>query len=170
MGNPRKSRSDQLAAEQSLVDGINKNLALLPPSFRIHKKQMTPQDVITVVMGRLATGKAVVTAEAARTAALKADKDERAQTQPVIAGFKRMLVGMFAEEPGILADFDVSPPKVAEKSAATKAKAAEKAKATREALGTKGRRQKKAALAAEATAKAPEAPAAPPAPLAKPQS
>jgi hypothetical protein len=164
MANPSNSRSDLLAADQALVEGIQKNQALLPASFRCAKKQMTPQDVINVVQGRITTGKAVVAAEAARTAAVKADKDERAQTGPVVAGFKRMLLGMFAEEPGVLADFDVKAPKPAAKSAAVKAKAAEKAAATRKVLGTKGKLQKKAAIAAEASAPAQAQAAAPPAP------
>jgi hypothetical protein len=180
MSKPSQSRADLLASDQTLIDGINKNVALLPPSFRIAKQQMTPQSVISTVQGRITTGKAVVSAESARTAAVKADDDERAQTQPVVTGFRRMVIGMFASEPGVLADMGLQAPKPAVKSAATKAEAAAKAQQTRKAVGTKGTKQKKAAIAAQhasqatpAPAEAPATPAAPvaqPAAAAKPQS
>jgi len=180
MSNPSYSRADILASDQTLIDGINKNLALLPPSFRVNKQQITPQVVITTLQGRITTGKAVVDAETAHTAAVKADKDERVQTKPVVDGFKHMVIAMFANEPGVLKDMGLSAPRPAEKSAATKAKAAEKAQQTRQAVGTKGKKQKKAAIAAEhatqanpAQAEPPATPAAPvaqPAPAGKPQS
>jgi hypothetical protein len=133
---------------------------------------MTPQSVISTVQGRITTGKAVVSAESARTAAVKSDDDERKQTQPVVTGFRRMVIGMFAGEPGVLADMGLQAPKTAVKSAATKAKAAEKAQQTRKAVGTKGTKQKKAAIAAEHAAQAnpaqAETPATPAAPVAQP--
>src|SRR3974390_697151 len=62
-----------LAADQAIIDGTNKNLALLPPSFNCGKTKMTPQDVVTVAQGRIATGKAVIAAEVQRSAAVQAD-------------------------------------------------------------------------------------------------
>ncbi|HEX8796544.1 MAG TPA: hypothetical protein VF765_36590 [Polyangiaceae bacterium] len=168
MSHPSYSRADLLASDQTMIDGINKNLALLPASFRVNKQQVTPQIVVTTLQGRITTGKAVIEAETAHTAAVQADKDERAQTKPVIDGFKRIVIGMFANEPGVLKDMGLSAPRPAEKSAATKAKAAEKAQQTRKAVGTKGTKQKKAAIAAEHAAQASTAPAEAPATAAAP--
>lgn len=180
MSNPSHSRADLLASDQTLIDGINKNLALLPASWRMKKQQVTPQMVITTLQGRITTGKAVIAAETVHTAAVAADKDERKQTQPLVNDFRHMVIGMFADEPGVLKDMGLSAPRPAEKSAATKAEAAKKAQQTRKAVGTKGKKQKKAAIAAEHAAQAnpaqaeppatPAAPAAQPAPAAKPQS
>lgn len=172
MSNPSQSRADLLASDQAMIDGINKNLALLPASFRVAKKQVTPQDVVTTLQGRITTGKAVIAAETVHTAAVQADKDERLQTKPMVDGFRHMVIGMFANEPGVLKDMGLTAPRPAEKSAATKAKAAEKAQQTRQAVGTKGKKQKKAAIAAEHAAQASSAqaepPATPPAPVAQP--
>lgn len=149
---------------------------------------MTPNDLVTVFTDRIATGQAVVDTEKAHTAAVKADRDKRAQTRRKVFAFKHLLIAMFLESPDVLGDFGLAPPKPAQKSAAVKAGAAAKGMATREKLGTKGPRQKKAALAASgapvaapaqpgaaggepaATAAQPPVPAAVPAPPAKPVS
>jgi hypothetical protein len=136
---------------------------------------------VGILQDRIATGKAVVQAEAARTAAVKADDDRRAQTKRKIAAFKRLVIAMFLELPDVLGTFGLAAPKVGQKSAAVKAGAAAKAKATRAKLGTRGAQQKKAAKAASgapveapaqpaAPAAQPAAPAAQPAPATKPVS
>jgi hypothetical protein len=164
---PKKnSRADTLAADQALIDGTTKNLSKLPASFPVGSQQMTPQDVINVVQGRVTTGKAVVAAEKARTEAVQADRDERAKTQLVVGAYKRLVVAMFLKSPTILGDFGLAAPKQAAKTAEEKAQAAAKAQATRKTLGTKGTQQKKAAKAAAAAA--PEAPAQPSTPAAQP--
>jgi hypothetical protein len=144
------SRDALLAADQKLIDGTNKNKSKLPASFPLAKQQTTPADVVTTLDQRITTGKAVVQAEAAHAAAIKADDDVRAQTKKQVAAYKRLLIAMFLEQPDVLADYGLAPPKVGQKTAAVKAEAAAKAKATRAKLGTKGTKQKKAAKAASA--------------------
>ena len=168
------SRVDSLTADQNLSDGIQKNASKLPASFPVGSETTTPGDMVTVLQERIATGKAVVQAESAKTAALKTDRDKRAATQAKVSAFKRILVAMFLNSPDVLGDFGLAAPKPAAKTAEVKAAAAAKAKATRALLGTKGSQQKKAAKAA-ATAPAaepvaPAAPAATPAAPAKPVS
>ena len=123
---------------------------------------MTPDSVSQVFQDRIATGKAVIAAENARTAAVKADKDKRTQTRGVSLAFNRLLLALFAQDPAILGDFAVTAPKKGQRTAADKANAAAKGKATRQTLGTKGTKQKKAALqAADSKTAAPaEQPAA----------
>jgi hypothetical protein len=175
MSTQNNSRTDKLAADQAMIDGIQKNQAKLPASFPMEGQQMTLAGVTQVFQDRIATGKAVVQADNARTAAVKADRDERAKTRGTALAFKRLLIALFAQEPSILGDFAVSAPKKRQPTTATKAAAAAKGKATRKTLGTKGSLQKKAALqAADAPSAAPALPAAPdkalpaPAPVAAP--
>jgi hypothetical protein len=155
------SRDALLAADQKLIDGTTKNAAKLPATFPLAKQQTTPADVVTALGQRITSGKAVVQAEAAHTAAIKDDDDVRSQTQKRINAYKRLLIAMFLEQPDILADFGLEPPKTGQKTVAVKAVAAAKAKATREKLGTKGTKQKKAAKAAAPAAQ----PAVPPKPV-----
>jgi hypothetical protein len=148
MSTPNNSRNDKLAGDQAMVDGIAKNKARLPPSFEMEGRTMTPDSVSQVFHDRIVTGKAVVAADNARTAAVKADKDKRTQTRGVALAFKRLLIALFAQDPAILGDFAVTAPKKGARTAADKADAAAKGKATRATLGTKGKRQKKAAIQA----------------------
>lgn len=177
MTSKNTSRTDNLTADQAMVDGIQKNKAKLPSSFPMERQTMTLDGVTQVFQERIASGKAVVQAENARSAAVKEDRDTRARTRGTALAFKRLLIALFAQEPDVLGDFSLKAPKKAQRSTASKAKAAEKGKATREVLGTKGSRQKKEALLkAGAPSAAPETPAAPekaqpaPAPAAKPVS
>jgi len=168
------SRVDTLAADQGMVDGITKHLAQLPASLSVGSAVMTPAQVITVYQGRITTAKAAITAEAAATAAVKANQEERESTAPTTLAFKQIVIAMFKKSPDVLGDFALTVPKVPVKSAATKATAAAKAQTTRKVLGTKGPVQKKEALAQEsATTGAPAAPVATPAvstPAVKPAS
>jgi len=181
MGTKQTSRTDMLAADQGMVDGIAKNKAKLPPSFEMEGQTMTPDSVSQVFQDRIATGKAVVDADNARTKAVKADRDKRQQTRGVALSFKRLLIALFAQDPAILGDFAVEAPKKGQRTAANKADAAVKGKETRKALGTKGTKQKKLALQAaeqasaapvgnEAPAATPAAPSPAPAPANKPVS
>jgi hypothetical protein len=166
------SRTDLLAADQSMVAGIQKNLAKLPPSFPLEGQTTTPANMVQVYKDRIATGQAVVEADAVRAAAVKTDKDKRAQTRATALAFKRLVIAMFTQQPDVLGTFGLHAPKPAAKTAAEKAQAAAKAKATRAVLGTKGKKQKKAALkVADAPAASPADKTAPAAvPAAKPAS
>ena len=155
-----KSRTVLLAADQNLIDGINKNVSKLPASFPVGSVTTTPADVVTLLQQRITTGKAVVLAESAQTAAVQADRAMRAQTQPRLTAFRRIIIAMFLQSPDVLGDFGLAAPKPPLKSAEVKAQAAAKAAATRKAK------------VAQAPAAAPEpaAPAAAPAAPAKPAS
>lgn len=162
----KTSRTDMIAADQNLIDGIQKHKSTLPSSLIVGGTPVTPDDMVVVLQGRVATGKAVVQAELAHTAAVKADRDERAKTQPQVTNFKELIVAMYKEMPDVLGDYGLAAPRPPTQTSQGNAAAAVKAAATRKLLGTKGAQQKKAAIAAAAAATA--APASPAAPAAQP--
>jgi hypothetical protein len=154
------SRDDLLAADQKMIDGITKHQAELPPSLTVGSVVTTPQEVIAAQQDRIAKGKAVIQAEAAKTAAVKAERESRTASQRKLAAFRRLIIAMFFDSPDILADFGLVAPKPPARTSANKAGAAARGLATRKLLGTKGSRQKKAALAAAgAPVEAPVSPA-----------
>jgi hypothetical protein len=152
------SRNDLLTADQNLIDGITKNASKLPASFPVGSVTTTPAEVITMLQGRITTGKAVVLADSARTAAVQADRTLRAQTQPKVAAFKRIIVAMFLQSADVLGDFGLAAPKPPQKSAEVKAQAAAKGAATRKAKEAKA---PAAAPEAAAPVTAPAVPAKP---------
>ena len=126
------TRTARNAADQALIDGINAVLATTV-SLSVGGQAMTPKDIVQLLKARIDAGKAVEPAKAAFLAASKADKDERAKTAATVAAVRRLLVAMFASDHETLAKFGLTAPKVAKRSAATKASSAAKATATRKA-------------------------------------
>jgi hypothetical protein len=104
------NRATLLAADQKVIDGAQKALAQVP-SLPVGSKTSTPADIVKIFQDRIATGNAVVTAEAARAAAIKADRDTRARTASFVASFKRIVQGMFSQSPDTLATFGLKAPK-----------------------------------------------------------
>jgi len=140
-------RSDAIAADQAMINGIDKFLAQIA-SLPVGRQTMTPADIVKVFQERLDAGKAVQTAHAAHVAAVKADRDLRVKTAATVQSVRRIVLGMFAQTPDNLAIFGLTAPKVAKKKVAVKATAVAKSKATREARNTLG---KKAKLAIKGT-------------------
>src|SRR5258708_37869090 len=125
-------RSDRMSADQAMIDGVQKFLAQLA-SLLVGSRNLTPADIVKVFQDRLDAGKALKTAEAARTAAVKADRDVRAQTSVFVQAGRRVVQGMFFESPDTLAAFGLEAPKAAQKKGAGKAAAVGKSKGTRTA-------------------------------------
>jgi hypothetical protein len=164
MANTVKSnRLSQLAADQKLVDGTQQLLSQLA-SIPVGGQDMTPAQIEQVLQGRIEKGKAAQVAADARTAAVKAARDERKATAPVVNAFKRIVIGMFLQAPDKLGVFGLTAPKRGKTPVATKAAAAETAQATKKARGPIGKKQRaKVHAAPEATgaAGAPATAAAP---------
>jgi hypothetical protein len=164
MTTPNK-RADLVAADQAMIDGVNRFLTAIA-SLPVGGQVLTPADIVKLFQDRVNAAKAVETADAARTAAIKAERDERARTAAKTRAFRRIVLGMFQEAPDTLAVFGLKAPKVVKKKVEVKAAAVAKTLATREARQTKGKKQK---LAIKGTLPAATpAPAAPPATPAKP--
>jgi hypothetical protein len=152
------NRNGKITADQNMIDGVHKFLTQFA-SLPVGSQTVTPADIVRVFQERLDTGKAVLTADAARTAAVKADKDKRAQTAAFAQSFRRMVQGMFSQSPDTLATFGLKALKAAKKTVATKATALAKGKATRTARNTLGKKQKKAIKGTVPAAKSGTAPA-----------
>ncbi len=157
-----QNRTSLLAADQKMIDGVQKNLSG-QASFTVGSQKLTPADIVKVFQDRLSTAKAADAAEAARTAAVKANRDKRAQTAPVVRALKRIVEGMFMQSPEVLAEFGLTAPKAGKATVAVKATAAIKNKATRVARSTRGSKQRKlitgTVVPGASTGPAPEAPA-----------
>jgi hypothetical protein len=136
------TRANLLAADQQMINGVQKSLTQVT-SMPVGSQTSTPADIVKVFQDRIATGNAVITADAARTAAIKADRDKRAQTATFVSSFKRIVQGMYSQSPDTLATFGLTALKATKKTAETKATAAVKSKATRVARNTMGSQQKK---------------------------
>jgi hypothetical protein len=156
------TREHQLAAAQSMVDGIAQNKASLPATFPVGPQTYKPDDVSALLQKRITAGKTVDSTAAAHAAALKVEADEMASMKLTVDTFRKLVLVLFAQSPAVLATFGLTPPRTRVVPVATKAKAASQGAARRKA--------KAAAVAtidAETPAKA-ESPAVQPA--AKPAS
>jgi hypothetical protein len=134
-------RSDQIAADQALIAGIQKFL-MSYPSLTVGSQVLTPAAIIQVLQNRINANQAAQTAEAARTAAVQANRDELAQTAALRQSFRLLVQAMYSPSPDTLAVFGMKPRPASKKTVATKAEAAVKAKATRKARNTLGPKQR----------------------------
>src|SRR5271163_4176724 len=108
------TRTAQIAADQAMINGVQKFLSQLA-SLPVGSQNMTPADIVKVFQDRLTAGQAVQTADAARTAAITANRNERLKTTATVQSFRRIVVGMFQQSPDTLAVFNLAAPKVAVK-------------------------------------------------------
>jgi hypothetical protein len=131
------------SADDQLSAGLTKHGATLAP-FVVAGQTYKPADVITTLQTRKNTATNVATTRSSWRAAVAADRNERAQTAPLIAGVKQSLQVTYAGSVDTLADFGLEPRKKAVVSPETRVASAAKAKATRTARRTMGSVQKKA--------------------------
>ena len=136
-----RTRTSKQAADQKLIDGTQQYLSQ-QASLTVGGATYTPAQIVQIFTDRIASNKAVETATAQKTAAIKADRDKRAATAPVAKAYRRMLEGMYSESPDTLAAFGLAPPKVATKTVAVKNDAVAKSLATRAARHTMGPKEK----------------------------
>jgi hypothetical protein len=165
MSNINNKRNDRIVADQRMIDGTRKFLtqfATLP----VGGKNVTSADIVKVFEDRIGKAAAAQTAEAARTAAVKEDRDGRANTSAFVLTLGRIVVGMFEANPRHARGLrSLKAPKARKTKVATKAAAVVKNKATRAARSTKGPKAKLAVKgSAPAQPGASGAPATPPVP------
>jgi hypothetical protein len=142
MSNVKLNRPSQLAAEQKLIDGTKQFLWQLQ-SIPVGSQMVTPPEIVQVLDDRIARVKATIAAADARTAAVKAERDERKKTTPFVNSLKRIVVGMFSQSPDTLGVFGLKAPKVGKRTVANKSVAVEKVAATRKARNTMGPKARK---------------------------
>lgn len=128
-------------SDQKMAAGIKKYLSNVP-SLSVAGQDMTPAQLAQLFDERAASTQAVQAATAARTTAVKANRDNRAKTASVVSAFVNIVRGMFSTSPSTLAEFGLTPRKVSQKSTTTKKVAVLKALATRAARHTMGKDQK----------------------------
>jgi hypothetical protein len=164
MSSTSHSRNAQIAADQAMLAGVQKFL-MSYTQLPIDGQSVTPAAIVTFLENRISANQAVVTAEAARAAALKNNVTVRSQTEGQAQSLRQIVLGMYSGAPDSLAVFGLKPRKASTETATTRAAAAVKAKATRAARHTMGSKQKAAITGAStspsngsATSPAPSAP------------
>jgi len=130
---PTETREHQLAAAQSMVDGIAQNKASLPTTFPVGPQTYKPDDVSALLQKRITAGKTVESTAAAHDDALKAESDVKAQMKLTTDTFRKLVLVLFAQSPAVLATFGLTPPKARVVPVATRAKAASQGAAKRKA-------------------------------------
>jgi len=167
---PKKNRQDQSAAEQKLIDGLNKHAQTIT-SLVIGGATMQTKDIITNLQALIASAGSVQSTRATWQSAVKTDRDERAKLKTFVSGLKQALLVAFAGSIDTLADFGLTARKVPVRTPEQKTAAAAKAKATRAARHTAGKKQKaaiKGTVPTTAPATPPAAPSPAPAPVTAP--
>jgi|CZKU01.1.fsa_nt_gi hypothetical protein len=132
MGNntPKKNRSDQTTADQTLIDGFNEHATLISGMF-ISGASRSRREIVATLQSRIDSSERVVAARANWLAAVEADRTLHHETQPFIAIVKRGLLAML--DGHALADFGLTLRETYIGSADARKAAAVKAKATRAA-------------------------------------
>jgi hypothetical protein len=164
----KRSRNDKVAADQSLLDGINKHSATMPTVI-VAGAAVPLKDITTTLQARIEAAKNVTPAKATWQVAVAADRDQRAKSKTLVTVLKQTLVLHFDGQVETLADFGLTGRKTTVVSPETRVAAAAKAKATRAARHTMGKKQK-AKIKAAVPAAAPEVPPAATTPAASPKS
>jgi|HubBroStandDraft_1064217.scaffolds.fasta_scaffold203297_2 hypothetical protein len=160
-------RSEQIASDQALIAGIQKFL-MSYPSLTVGSQTLTPAALVQLLQNRINANQAAQTADAARTAAVQANRDERAETAAVRQSLRLLVLAMYSHSPDTLAVFGLKPRPPSKKTVATKAEAQVKAKATRKARNTMGPKQKLGITGTTTTASSGSS--TPPAPPASPKT
>jgi hypothetical protein len=138
---PKENRNDEITADQTLIDGLNRNAASIP-SIVIGGASVTTNDIVATLQSRVDTARAASSARATWLAAVQADRAERDKTKTFVSGLRQALLVAFVGQVDTLAQFGLTPRKPHVVSPDKKVAAAAKAKATRAARHTMGKKQK----------------------------
>jgi hypothetical protein len=138
---PKSNRIDQNAADQSLIDGFNKNATAIT-NMVVGGVPHTTKDIVATLQSRIDSSKAVLSTRATWQTAVKADKTLRDTTKTFVSAVKQSLIVSFAGHLDTLADFGLTERAKVVRTPEEKLAAATKAKATRAARHTMGSKQK----------------------------
>jgi hypothetical protein len=161
---PNTNRTDEMTADQKLIDGLNKHAASIP-GIVIAGASATTKDIVVTLQSRVDSAKAVQSSRATWLAAVQADRVLRDKTKTYVSGLRQALLVAFAGQIDVLADFGLTPRKPRVVTPEEKVATAAKAKATRVARHTMGKKQKaaiKGTVAPTEPAPAPSPPVASP--------
>ncbi len=135
------NRNTQQNSDRKMILAIPKYLSNVG-NMTLAGHSYAAADLVKLFQSRIDLVDAAAAAHAKWLDAVKADRDQIAQTAVVVRAFKDLLRSMFPTQTETLADFGLTPRKVTKKSVDTKAQAVAQSKATRQARGTKGKVQK----------------------------
>jgi hypothetical protein len=130
-------------ADQKMVDGLTKHKAVIT-ALAIGGRMLTPDDVIATFQARIDASNEALTTKASATAAVLAERAERARTKRFVSSARQVVRSMFGESVDLLADFGLAPPRPRRIDPQKKVEAAAKSKATRKLRHTMGKKQKAA--------------------------
>jgi len=134
-----KSKSSEAALAVKLAAGTQKHLSTVTQVI-LGSGTFTPAQVVTELQDFAALRDSVDTAKAAVKAALQDEQSKGPALRAFVIAFIAFVRAAFGNSPDVLADFGLSPKKVAKPlTAAEQAAAVAKRNATREARGTKGK-------------------------------
>jgi hypothetical protein len=162
---PKKNRTDQVTADQALIDGFNKHATAIP-NMVIGGASKTAKDIVATLQSRIDSAKVALSTRATWQTAIRTDESLRDTTKTFVSGVKQGLLVAFAGQLDTLADFGLTARAKHVVTPEENIARAAKAKATRAARHTMGSKQK-AAIKGTVTPTAP-ATAAPSAPTPTP--
>jgi hypothetical protein len=165
------SNTDFVVQLLGFIAGINKHYT--GATLQLDAQSVTAASLVTLFQAVADTATAAKLADTQRTAAIEKAAAAIEQARPMANAFKAMVLTASGKDTATLADFGLTPRKVAVVSPEARVAAAKKAAATRKALGTMGTQQKKAAkkaLAAQGAPAVETTPAATPAAPVAPKS
>jgi hypothetical protein len=157
---PKKNRTDQMLADQRLIDGLTKHAALIT-SLLIDGAAMSSKDLVGVLQARITASQLATTTRATWQAAVVAAAAEEAKTRGFVSGLRHVLLAAFGVQIDTLADFGLTPRKVRVLTPDQTMAAVAKAKATRLARHTLGKVQKSKITGANPTGASAGAPGTP---------
>jgi hypothetical protein len=140
---PKKNRSIELAADQTMIDGFNKHASALT-SLTLNGATQSSQQIIGAFQSRIDSAREVLVARATWNAKLLSDKQLRDATKAYASAVRQCVLLAFAGQVDVLADFGLTPrakPVTTPEQALVRAA---KGKATREARHTMGPKKKAA--------------------------
>ena len=138
---PKNNRLSVIAADQALIDGLNKHASTVP-TVGINGAFVPAKDIVATLQSRVDSARNAQTARATWLSAVKADTDLRDKTKTTVSGLKAAMLVLFAGQIDVLGDFGLSPRKPRVVTPEVQVAAAAKAKATRAARHTMGKKQK----------------------------
>ena|ERR1700722_15822612 len=135
--------TQRISNDTKLLAGVQTNQASFPPSVVLLGKSYTQADLVNLLQTRLKTANLALTAHAALSAAVQADRSQMAATDPVVSAFRQWLQVTNGNAPSVLSGYGLAPKKTpGQRDPETLVVAAVKARATRVARGTKGKKAK----------------------------
>jgi hypothetical protein len=163
---PNTNRTDEITADQKLIDGLNKHATSIP-GIVIAGASATTKDIVVTLQSRVDSARTVQSSRASWLAAVQTDRALRDKTKTYVSGLRQALLVAFAGQIDVLADFGLTPRKPRVVTPEEKVATAAKARATRVARHTMGKKQKAAIKGTVAPTEPAPAPAPSP-PVASP--